>query len=149
MITLNDLRGGILSPTTESTENFGAELVRLLPENSAIALSGDLGSGKTAFARGIARACGIEKTVTSPTYNIYSIYQARLQLIHMDAYRLPNANAIDSLMLEEFLKEPYLIVIEWPERIPAFFNDYPSYFLQFSIQENEMRFIQLYRETND
>lgn len=149
MITLNDLREGVISPTTESTENLGAEFLSLLPNNAAVALSGDLGSGKTAFTRGFAKACGVEKTVTSPTYNIYTVYQGRFQLVHMDAYRLPDADAIDSLMLEEFLKEPYFIIVEWPERIPAFFNDYPTFYLKFNIESNESRRIQLYREFND
>lgn len=123
---LEQLRAGIRTASAEETEALGARLAEALPADSALGLSGDLGSGKTTLVRGIARGLGITKAVTSPTYNIYTIYRGTRQLVHMDAYRLTHAHELDSLSIDEFLTPPFLIVVEWPEHIPGFLEDYPS-----------------------
>ncbi|HSH09774.1 MAG TPA: tRNA (adenosine(37)-N6)-threonylcarbamoyltransferase complex ATPase subunit type 1 TsaE, partial [Oceanipulchritudo sp.] len=68
------------------------------------------------------------------------------QLVHMDAFRLSNSHDLDSLTLDEFLVPPYLLVVEWPEHIPGFFADYPTYRLQLSIRPDHRHFIQLKNE---
>lgn len=104
--------------SAEKTEAAAARLAEMLPADCTLALHGTLGAGKTTFVRGLARAFGIDQPVTSPSYNIYAIYDGRSrQLIHMDAYRLPSPDAVDSLMLEEFMKSPWCWVVEWPEKI--------------------------------
>lgn len=124
---LEKLKQGILSKSPEETEAVGAALVKDLPENVALALSGDLGAGKTTLVRGIARGLGIQSAVTSPTYTVYTMYEGDRQLLHMDAYRLADAHELDSLTIDEFLVEPYLIAVEWPENVPDFFEEYPTY----------------------
>jgi tRNA threonylcarbamoyladenosine biosynthesis protein TsaE len=126
MDVLEELKNGVITASPEETEALGARLAVALPENSAVALSGDLGSGKTTLVRGIARGLGISHAVTSPTYTIYTAYAGERQLLHMDAYRLSDAHELDSLTIEEFLKPPYLIAVEWPGHIPGFFEDYPT-----------------------
>lgn len=89
---------------------------------TVITLSGELGAGKTTFAQGIARALGVEETVSSPTFVIEKIYQLSGQqfekLIHIDAYRLKNGHELDVLGWKEIIAEPKnLIVLEWPERV--------------------------------
>lgn len=104
----------------EKTEAAAARLAELLPRDTdcTLALHGTLGAGKTTFVSGLARALGVEQTVTSPSYNIYAVYEGRSrQLIHMDAYRLPSPEAAEALMLEEFMRSPWIWVIEWPEKI--------------------------------
>ena len=91
-------------------------------------------AGKTTLVRGLARGLGITADVTSPTYTIYTLYQGRRQLLHMDAYRLGDAHELDSLSIDEFLKPPYLIVVEWPGHIPGFFEEYPTFCIQMRIQ---------------
>ncbi|WPJ94675.1 tRNA (adenosine(37)-N6)-threonylcarbamoyltransferase complex ATPase subunit type 1 TsaE [Coraliomargarita algicola] len=115
---LQQLRHGICSHTAAETEALAGQLAALLPADSVLALHGDLGAGKTTFVRGLARAWGIQEAVTSPTYNLYTIYQGERQLIHLDAYRLNSGAELDALMIEDFLKAPWCFAVEWPERIP-------------------------------
>lgn len=98
--------------------DLAREIAAALPPDAVLTLSGDLGAGKTTFVKGLATAWGITRTVTSPTYNIFTLYESPArQLAHMDAYRLAGPEAVDALMLEEFLRSPYCLVIEWPEKI--------------------------------
>ncbi len=101
-------------------------IFRLRPKTtnaSILALSGDLGSGKTAFTQGVAQALGISDTITSPTFVIEKIYQVTgsplwKRLIHIDAYRLNSGQELLALGFKEITKDPYnIIVIEWPERV--------------------------------
>ena len=106
--------------SVEKTAAAAARLAALLPpeQDCTLALHGTLGTGKTTFVGGLARALGIVQPVTSPSYNIYAIYEGRSrQLIHMDAYRLPSPDAAEALMLEEFMRSPWIWVVEWPEKI--------------------------------
>ncbi len=89
-----------------------------------LALSGDLGAGKTSFAQGIAKALGVTESVTSPTFVLEKIYKLENQkferLIHIDAYRLQDAHELGALGWDEITKEPQnLILIEWPENVAA------------------------------
>ena len=93
-------------------------------------LSGDLGSGKTSFAQGVANALGVSEHVTSPTFILERIYKLSqplpftishlpfVHLVHIDAYRLDNASELKHLGFEELVQDPgNLILIEWPERV--------------------------------
>ncbi|MEX0323033.1 MAG: tRNA (adenosine(37)-N6)-threonylcarbamoyltransferase complex ATPase subunit type 1 TsaE [Puniceicoccaceae bacterium] len=140
---LEQLKEGILTNTPEETEAVGAALAGELPENVAVALSGDLGTGKTTLVRGIARGLGIQSSVTSPTYTVYTIYEGDRQLLHMDAYRLSDAHELDSLTIDEFLVPPYLIAVEWPEHIPGFFEEYPTYRLSLELLPDHRHRIKL------
>jgi tRNA threonylcarbamoyladenosine biosynthesis protein TsaE len=142
MTILDELAAGVICDTPESTELIGARLAAALPHNVAVALSGDLGAGKTTLVRGMARGLGIQGSVTSPTYTIYTIHSGDRQLLHMDAYRLGNAGELESLALDEFLKPPYLIAVEWPEHIPAFFEDYTTYWFKLTILPDHRHRIQ-------
>ena len=89
---------------------------------AVIALSGDLGAGKTTFAQGIARALGVEGHVTSPTFVLEKIYDLQDQkwrhLIHIDAYRITDAHELEVLGWDEITADPTnLIVVEWPEHV--------------------------------
>src|SRR4051794_38893183 len=113
------LREGVSTSSAEETQALGYELARTLPAEVVLALHGDLGVGKTTFVQGLARGFGIRAAVTSPTFTIFNLYRGEgsTALIHLDAYRLENAQQIDSLMLEDFLNPPYCLAVEWPERI--------------------------------
>ena len=114
---LDNLNMGTQTSSAEETEKIGAQLANQLPENCVLALHGDLGVGKTTLIRGIARGWEIKEAVTSPTYNLYTIYQGNRQLVHLDAYRLNSPAALDSLMIEDFLRAPWCLAVEWPEKI--------------------------------
>jgi len=117
MSILGQLTTGIDTTTAAETEALAGELAIVLPEDTVLALHGDLGAGKTTFIRGLARAWDIREPVTSPTFNLYTIYEGRRQLVHLDAYRLGSADDLEALMIQDFMRSPWCFAIEWPERI--------------------------------
>ena len=117
MKALEDLLRGTQSNSSATTIALAQRLATQIPADTYLLLKGDLGAGKTTFIKGLAVAWGIEQTITSPTFNIYQIYSGKRQLIHMDAYRLPDHSQIEDLMLEDFMQSPYCLALEWPERV--------------------------------
>jgi tRNA threonylcarbamoyladenosine biosynthesis protein TsaE len=108
----------------EMPQEAEAFVAGLAPSDTAtlIALSGDLGAGKTTFVQGVAQALGIEEHVTSPTFVIMKIYDLHGQkfdrLVHMDAYRLKGEQHLRALGWDEILRDPRnLVIVEWPEKI--------------------------------
>ena len=117
MAGLEKLSQGVATASSNEMQALAAEVAQAIPENYTLALHGDLGVGKTTFVQGLARAWNIAEPVTSPTFNLLSIYQGTRFLLHLDAYRLNHPDEIDSLMLEDFLAPPYCLAVEWPERL--------------------------------
>jgi tRNA threonylcarbamoyladenosine biosynthesis protein TsaE len=114
-----------IAHSVDDMQTYAARFVdNLAPQTGAatiIALSGDLGAGKTTFTKGIARALGVEAEITSPTFVIEKIYalsgQKWKRLVHIDAYRLNGANELPAIGWDEASRdEGSLIVLEWPER---------------------------------
>ena len=119
MPILEILKPGITTQSSEETVSIAKSLVSELPENSILTLEGDLGTGKTTFVKGLALGFGIHDRITSPTFNIFNCYTKNAKsttLLHLDAYRLEgNSGIIDELMLEDFMKPPFILAIEWPK----------------------------------
>jgi tRNA threonylcarbamoyladenosine biosynthesis protein TsaE len=114
------LRAGVTTETAEETRALAAEFAATLPPDTTLALHGDMGVGKTTFVQGLAQGLGVHEHVTSPTFAIYSVYRgAGRALVHLDAYRLENEHQIESLLLDEFLVSPWVLAVEWPEKIAA------------------------------
>jgi len=130
-----DLRSGLVTSGPEETEDLGKQIAQALPPDCALGLVGDLGCGKTTFVRGLARGLGIRSTVTSPTYTLYNMYEGKRQLLHLDAYRLGSEEAAEALLLEEFLASPFLLAVEWADRIPQFLCSWPAWWLRLSIEK--------------
>lgn len=101
------------------TVALGARLGRLLDEGAFVALFGDLGAGKTQFAKGVAEGLEVDPgtPVTSPTYTILNVYQGRLPLYHFDLYRLQGAEEAESLGFEEYFYGTGVCIVEWSERL--------------------------------
>jgi len=114
-----DIRGFALDlplPGMAATEALGARIAAGLRPGDAVALEGDLGAGKTALARAILRALGVEGPVPSPTFTLVQCYEtAKIVVRHYDLYRIERAAELDELGLDEALSEGAAI-IEWPER---------------------------------
>lgn len=136
------LKAGVCSRSAAETEALAAKLAAVLPVNSVLALHGDLGAGKTTFVRGLARAWDIQENVTSPTFNLYTIYKGERQLIHLDAYRLGSGADLDALMIEDFLISPWCFAVEWPERIPDALPE-DTWHLYLTINEDQSHQIRL------
>jgi tRNA threonylcarbamoyladenosine biosynthesis protein TsaE len=143
MSIIDELRKGLFTASAAETESIGMRLALALPDDVAVALSGDLGAGKTTLVRGIARGLNVQRAVTSPTYNIYTIYRGSRQLVHVDAYRLSDAHELDSLCIDEFLTPPFLIAVEWPEHIPGFLENFRVYPLQLTLMPDHRHEIRL------
>jgi tRNA threonylcarbamoyladenosine biosynthesis protein TsaE len=106
-----------ISNFPEETLTLGENIGKELKPGSIVTLKGPLGSGKTVFAAGIARALGIAETVTSPTYTIISEYEGKMPLYHIDTYRLAGDEDFRLAGGEEALFGEGVCVIEWPERL--------------------------------
>jgi len=119
---LQQLRAGVTTSSADETRALAERVARMLPRDAAtVALHGDLGVGKTTFVQGLAHGLGINAAITSPTFTIFTIHRGAdaSTLVHLDAYRLENDRQMESLMLEDFLVSPYVLAIEWPEKIAA------------------------------
>jgi tRNA threonylcarbamoyladenosine biosynthesis protein TsaE len=121
----------LVSHSVEETWQIAYSFTQILPADQILALSGDLGAGKTAFVKGLAKAWGITEPITSPTFSLMNIHQGTRQLVHIDAYRLDSASAWDSLMVEDFLQSPWCVAIEWPSKIQGAWSG-PTWNIQLS-----------------
>ncbi|MBR2048127.1 MAG: tRNA (adenosine(37)-N6)-threonylcarbamoyltransferase complex ATPase subunit type 1 TsaE [Oscillospiraceae bacterium] len=100
------------------TEALGEALARHLKAGTVIAYRGDLGAGKTAFTRGLARGLGVTEIVTSPTYTIVNEYLGgRLPLFHFDMYRLGSADELFDIGWEDYLDRGGVCAVEWSENV--------------------------------
>jgi len=111
----------VVTSTSDDTEAVAAALAARLADGAVVVLRGDLGAGKTVFARGLARAFGITEPVTSPTFTLVQEYRrpAGGWFFHLDLYRIGAEADAAAFGIEEFLFNPHAVTaIEWPERIP-------------------------------
>jgi tRNA threonylcarbamoyladenosine biosynthesis protein TsaE len=100
----------------EETEAAGEELAATLEVGDLLLLAGELGSGKTTFVRGLARGLGVNDGVQSPTFQLVRVYMGRIQLAHVDLYRLERGAELADLGLEELLEEG-AVAVEWGDRL--------------------------------
>ena len=108
----------LLSHSPEDTEDIGARLAEQLEPGAVVAFTGDLGAGKTAFTRGLARGLGIPDRITSPPFTIVNEYEGgRLPLFHFDMYRLGSADELFDIGWEDYLRRGGVCAVEWSENI--------------------------------
>ena len=114
-VTLN-----LISSSPEETIEFGRRLGENLPPGAVVLLSGELGTGKTVFVKGISLGLGFvsPETVTSPSFVIMNIYPARLPVYHIDLYRIGTSREVADLDLEDYLGGDGVAVVEWGEILP-------------------------------
>lgn len=106
----------IISNSVESTWDIAERITKELSPGSLLALHGDLGSGKTCFVTGVARALAINEPITSPTFTIINEYYGSQPLYHMDLYRISDPDELFSLGLESYFTGNGITVVEWSER---------------------------------
>ena len=113
-----------LTNSPEETEAVGEALGRVLTPGTVIAYRGDLGAGKTAFTRGLARGLGSKELVTSPTYTIVNEYLGgRLPLFHFDMYRLGSSDDLFDIGWEDYLDRGGVCAVEWSENVADAMED--------------------------
>ena len=105
----------------EETEAAGEELAASLRVGDLLLLAGELGAGKTTFVRGLARGLGSSAGVQSPTFQLVRVYPGRIQLAHVDLYRLESGADLTDLGLDDLLEEG-VVAVEWGDRLRL---DYP------------------------
>ncbi len=118
-----ELRAGLSTDSAEETRALAARLAEACPAGTVLALHGDLGAGKTTFTQGFARGLGIQESITSPTFTIFTLHRGAgpagetRRLVHLDAYRLDHGAQLEDLMIDDFLVPPWWLVVEWPSRV--------------------------------
>ncbi|MBA3436960.1 MAG: tRNA (adenosine(37)-N6)-threonylcarbamoyltransferase complex ATPase subunit type 1 TsaE [Thermoleophilaceae bacterium] len=98
----------------EETAAAGAELADRLQPGDVVLVSGELGSGKTTFVRGACRALGVDGPVTSPTFTIAKLLEGRVEVAHLDLYRLDSLAGEDPALLDDYLTPERIGFVEWP-----------------------------------
>ena len=113
-----------ITHSPEETEALGEKLANLLHPGEILAYRGDLGAGKTAFTRGLARGLGCREQVTSPTYTIVNEYLGgRLPLFHFDMYRLRCADDLFDIGWDDYLERGGICAVEWSENVTEAMED--------------------------
>ncbi|MFQ5581151.1 MAG: tRNA (adenosine(37)-N6)-threonylcarbamoyltransferase complex ATPase subunit type 1 TsaE [Mariprofundaceae bacterium] len=108
----------------EETCAFAASFANKLKPGDIVALSGELGAGKSVFARALMRALGVTDTaMPSPTFAIIQEYEGRdCRVAHMDWYRLEGEGELEAIGIREYFQPPWIVIIEWPERAASLVN---------------------------
>lgn len=115
-----------ISRSEADTFALAEKLCKAMPDGGVIALFGDLGAGKTVFARGFAKALGITEPVSSPTYTIIQEYPTpdNRYLYHLDLYRISDERSALAFGVDEYLESGEYVLLEWPERIAKLLPEY-------------------------
>ena len=112
----------IITHSERETEAAGAALAAKLPDGAVVAMYGELGSGKTAFVRGMARGMGIDCRVSSPTFTVVNEYEGERTLIHFDMYRLGSADELWGIGWDDYLDRGAVCAVEWSENVQDAFT---------------------------
>jgi tRNA threonylcarbamoyladenosine biosynthesis protein TsaE len=101
--------------SAEETEAVGARLARRLKAGDVVLVRGELGTGKTTFVRGAARALGVDRPVTSPTFTVGHVLGGDPEVAHLDLYRLASLGAEEPGLLDDYVTSERIAFLEWPE----------------------------------
>ncbi|HEX2738529.1 MAG TPA: tRNA (adenosine(37)-N6)-threonylcarbamoyltransferase complex ATPase subunit type 1 TsaE [Acidimicrobiia bacterium] len=109
----------VVTESASETLELAARAGALLQAGDLVVLEGDLGAGKTVFAKGVARALGVTETVVSPTFTIVREYRGRVPLVHVDVYRLDTMQEVEDLGIEEIIGDDRVTLVEWGDVIAS------------------------------
>ena len=131
-----------ITNSPSETEAVGAALAQVLRPGTVIAYRGDLGAGKTAFTRGLAKGLGVREAVTSPTYTIVNEYLGgRMPLFHFDMYRLGSEDELFDIGWEDYLERGGVCAVEWSENVWGAMED--AIVITISRMDEDTRKIQI------
>jgi tRNA threonylcarbamoyladenosine biosynthesis protein TsaE len=108
----------VVTNSPAETEAAGEHFGRELKQGDLLLLEGDLGAGKTTFVRGVARGAGSTAHVASPTFQLVRVYKGRIQVAHVDLYRIESPGELAGLGLDELLDQG-AVLVEWGDRLEA------------------------------
>lgn len=114
------MKYSLITNSPEETYNVGLQIGQNLSGGEIICLTGELGAGKTVFAKGLARGLGINEEITSPTFTLIQEYPTpgeKLRLIHMDLYRLNYLEEAEAIGVPDYFRDDCVCLIEWPQII--------------------------------
>ncbi len=117
------MRVELRAETPEDTRAVGEAVASLLRPGDAVALTGELGAGKTTFVRGAARGLGFDGNVASPTFTLVREYRGRLPVYHVDVYRLERVQDVLDLGLDEMIAEGGVLFVEWGDAVEGLLPD--------------------------
>lgn len=131
----------LISNSEAQTIQFGERLGKILKKGDVVALSGELGSGKTYFTKGVAKGLGIPPDlVTSPSFTLVNEYEGKCKLFHIDAYRLEKEEFL-SAGLDEYFYEDGITVMEWADRWPEILPENTIWVRLEILDENKRKII--------
>ncbi|MCG8499487.1 MAG: tRNA (adenosine(37)-N6)-threonylcarbamoyltransferase complex ATPase subunit type 1 TsaE [Firmicutes bacterium] len=107
----------IMSESSEQTEKIAYDMAAFLEPGDVVCLGGDLGAGKTVFAKGLMKALGVEGYVTSPTFTIVNEYSGKYPIYHFDVYRINDVDEMFEIGFEEYIYGEGISIIEWADNI--------------------------------
>ena len=137
------VKAEIISVSAEQTTELACRIGERLQKGDVLALSGELGSGKTCFTGGLARGLGIDEKyrITSPTFTLINEYPAKFNLYHFDIYRIKDYTEFEELGYEEYFSGEGVVVIEWAEKIAEILPE-SSFVITFEyLNETERKII--------
>ncbi|HIS72202.1 MAG TPA: tRNA (adenosine(37)-N6)-threonylcarbamoyltransferase complex ATPase subunit type 1 TsaE [Candidatus Scatomorpha pullicola] len=112
----------IITHSERETEDAGAAFAAEIPDGTVVAMYGELGAGKTAFVRGMARGMGLDCRVNSPTFTIVNEYLGERTLLHFDMYRLGGADELWDIGWDDYLERGAVCAVEWSENVAGAFT---------------------------
>ena len=128
-----------ISTSREETEKFAQKFAKTLRAGDVVVLDGDMGAGKTVFAKGVAKGLGIEEEVTSPTYAYMNDYDGRL--FHYDCYRIESVAQAESLGLADYFDMGGICLIEWAQNIAPLLPKYVKKVAIKKLDENRREIV--------
>lgn len=142
----------IIIKSEKDTQAFAKQLAKSLKGGEIIALEGDLGAGKTTMTQYIAKAFGIKENVTSPTFVLMKVYKVKSrtskvgELVHVDCYRLDDAQELFYLGIEEYMNNnDAIVIIEWADKIKDYLNEFKKVIWINIKIKNNFRNLKIYK----
>lgn len=132
----------VVTRSAAATDRLARRLAELLAPGDVVLLAGDLGAGKTTFARGLAAGLGVREPVVSPTFTLARVYAGRLEMVHADVYRLDTHAELADLGLDEIAGPDAVVVVEWGDVVrDAFAPDRLEVTLAFTPDATDARVV--------
>ena len=140
----NEARVRVISP--EDTDRLAWLISSLVGPGDVLALIGPLGAGKTRFTQALFKAMGVDDYVRSPSFTLVNEYRGSMPMIHMDLYRLDNAEDIEDLGYEEYFFGKGVVVVEWADRALGYLPDDHIQILFERVEDSENERIITFRQ---